>query len=63
LDCLILAPLAKESRDGVSINKTIAQRIINIRQGAIQTVFDKAMSISSWRAPTNRPERQDNRAA
>jgi len=60
LDCLILAPSAKESRDGVSINKTIAQRIINVRQGAIQTVFDEAMIVSSLRAPTDRPERQDN---
>jgi len=56
-------PSAKESRDGVNINKTIAQRIVNIRQGVIQTAFEEVMSVASWWAPTDRPERQDNRAA
>ena len=60
LNYLILVPSAKESRDGISINKTIAQCIVNIRQEAIQTVFDEAMSVCSCRVPTNRPERQDN---
>jgi len=47
----------------VSINQTIAQRIASIRTGAIEEVFPEAMGVSSWKPPTDRPEREDNRAA
>mmetsp|Transcript_18973 Transcript_18973/g.34190 ORF Transcript_18973/g.34190 Transcript_18973/m.34190 type:complete len:1170 (+) Transcript_18973:5063-8572(+) len=63
LECLILAPSARPSRDGVSINQTIAHRIASIRGGAIADTYAEAMGVSSWKAPTDRPEREDNRAA
>ena len=63
LECLILAPSARESRDGVSINQAIAQRIASVRAGAIEDTFKEAMGVSSWKTPADRPEREDNRAA
>ena len=60
---LILAPSTKSKRDEQSIQTTIRERMARLRRGDIASLYRDAMAVSSWTAPTNRPERPGNRAA
>ena len=64
LEMLILAPSTKEQRDQMSIAATIRDRMTRLRQGHIQSLYEKAKQVSSWKAPTGRPPlKSGNRAA
>ncbi|KAL7529537.1 hypothetical protein ACHAXR_009934, partial [Thalassiosira sp. AJA248-18] len=63
LEMLILAPSAKDERDGDSIALSISERIERLRNGDIAPLFRDAMAVSSWKAPSPRPDRPGNRAA
>ena len=60
---LILAPTAKDNRDGASISNCISDRITAFRLGNIQSLYDSAMAVKSWKTPSDRPARPNNRAA
>ncbi|KAL7546399.1 hypothetical protein ACHAWF_009735 [Thalassiosira exigua] len=60
---LILAPAMKSQRNKMSISKCIQQRMLNYSTGRVQLLYQEAMKISSWRAPSDRPDRPENRAA
>ena len=52
---LILAPTAKEERDGTVIAATIERIIQQLRLGKVETLYKEAMEVSHWKAPSNRP--------
>ena len=55
LEMLILAPLIKEQRDKLSIAESIRDRMTRLRQGHIQSLYEEAMQVSSWKVPTDMP--------
>ena len=48
---LILTPSTKEQRDKLSIAETIRDRMTRLGQGHIQSLYEEAMLVSSWRSP------------
>ncbi|KAL7523727.1 hypothetical protein ACHAWF_002470 [Thalassiosira exigua] len=59
---LILAPATKSKQNTLSISKCIQQRMLDFSVGGVQVLYQEAMKVSSWRAPSDRLDRPENRA-
>ena len=62
LEMLILAPTTKIDRADKIIVECIAERIERLQNGSTQELYKEAVQVSSWTAPTERPDRNDNQA-
>ena len=47
----------------MSIQETIQERMKRLRQGYIQSLYNEAIQVSSWKAPTDMPHLKSSNSA